>query len=82
MEDRSDALWKRDAIEAARVAAAPALRRIVVAVDPPASAGRRPEPAASLRRGSTRRLGYVLADETVRGLAPEPGRRGPALSGP
>mgnify|MGYP006146648779 CR=1 FL=1 len=34
IEDRPDALWTRDMIESARVAAVPPLQRIVVAVDP------------------------------------------------
>ena len=38
IEDRADALWSRALIEAAACAAAPPLARIVVAVDPPASA--------------------------------------------
>jgi phage terminase large subunit-like protein len=38
LEDRDDALWTRAMIEAQRVAAAPPLARIVVAIDPPASA--------------------------------------------
>lgn len=37
IEDRPDALWSRAMIEAARVAVAPALARIVVGIDPPAS---------------------------------------------
>jgi phage terminase large subunit-like protein len=36
IEDRSDALWSRAMIEAARVAVAPTLARIVVGIDPPA----------------------------------------------
>jgi phage terminase large subunit-like protein len=43
VEERPDGLWTRALIERARVAAAPPLARIVVAVDPPASA---PTPAA------------------------------------
>lgn len=39
LEDLPGALWSRDAIEAARVAAAPDLARIVVAVDPAVSSG-------------------------------------------
>ena len=39
LDDVPGALWLRDAIEAARVAAAPDLSRIVVAIDPAASAG-------------------------------------------
>ena len=38
VEERTDALWTRAGLEACRVAAAPPLMRIVVAVDPPASA--------------------------------------------
>ncbi len=72
IEDRSDALWKRDAIEAARVAAAPALARIVVAVDPPASAGRRASACGIIAAGiDAGGMGYVLADETVSGAEPE-----------
>ncbi|XAT75771.1 terminase family protein [Rhodopseudomonas sp. P1] len=37
IEDRPDALWSRDRIERARVAAAPPMVRIVVAIDPPGS---------------------------------------------
>jgi phage terminase large subunit-like protein len=37
IEDRPDALWSRSLLESCRVAAAPSLQRIVVAVDPPAN---------------------------------------------
>lgn len=47
VEDAAGALWRRDWIEAARVAAAPPLRRIVVAVDPPVTATANSMPAAS-----------------------------------
>ncbi len=39
IEDREDGLWKREAIEAATMRVTGPFRRIVVAVDPPASAG-------------------------------------------
>ncbi|HYL31924.1 MAG TPA: terminase family protein [Stellaceae bacterium] len=39
LDDVPGALWSRDAIEAARVASAPDLSRIVVAIDPAASSG-------------------------------------------
>jgi phage terminase large subunit-like protein len=72
IEDRPDALWKREAIERARIAAAPALARIVVAVDPPATSGRNAGAcgivAAGVDAGGT---GYVIADATVSGAAPE-----------
>jgi len=71
LEDDPDALFRRDWIDAARVAAAPALRRIVVAVDPPATAGSRADACGIVAAG----LGedgeaYVLADRTVQGLTP------------
>ncbi|MBB4041419.1 phage terminase large subunit-like protein [Microvirga flocculans] len=71
VEDRPDALWTRDAIEANRVEAAPPLARIVVAVDPPASSSKRADAcgivAAGLDEGGT---GYVLEDATASGLKP------------
>ncbi|MFC3691997.1 DNA-packaging protein [Chenggangzhangella methanolivorans] len=72
IEDRDDALWSREAVERARVAAAPALRRIVAAVDPPASSGKSSDACGLVAAG----LGedgrvYVLADETLQGARPE-----------
>lgn len=67
--DLDGALWTRAGIEAARVAAAPALARVVVAVDPPASeAGTCGIVVAGL--GVDGR-GYVLADASVSGASPE-----------
>ncbi|TCT04181.1 phage terminase large subunit-like protein [Tepidamorphus gemmatus] len=71
--DRADALFRRETIEASRVNAAPALARIVVAVDPPAGTtgaacgivaagiGEGPRDAALL---------YVLADATIEAAQP------------
>lgn len=71
VEDRPDALWTRAAIEAARVATPPPLMRVAVAVDPPASTGRRADAcgivAAGLDSGG---IGYVLEDATIQGLGP------------
>ena len=69
IEERADALWQRGQIEAARVAKAPELRRIVVAVDPPASkrSGRCGIVAAGLGRDD---IGYVLADGSVGEVRP------------
>jgi len=39
VEERADTLWTRGGLETCRVAEAPPLARIVVAIDPPASAG-------------------------------------------
>jgi phage terminase large subunit-like protein len=69
--DDPDALWQRDAIEAARVRQAPPLRRIVIAVDPPAGRSRGGNACGIVCAG----LGldgraYVLDDFSVRGLRP------------
>jgi phage terminase large subunit-like protein len=72
IEDRADALWQREAIEKARIAAAPALARIVVAVDPPATSGRDAGACGIVAaRVDAAGLGYVLADATVARAAPE-----------
>lgn len=71
IEDRADALWSREGIELSRCDAVPALMRIVVAVDPPASSSRRADAcgivAAGIDEGGT---AYVLADETAGRLKP------------
>jgi phage terminase large subunit-like protein len=71
IEERPDALWSRGLIEACRVEAPPELQRIVVAVDPPASAGA--DAAAcglvAVGRAESGTL-FVIADETVAGMSP------------
>lgn len=72
IEDRDDALWKREAIDAARVTEAPEMERIVVAVDPPATSGAKSAACGIVAVG----LGadghaYVLADETVHQAPPK-----------
>jgi phage terminase large subunit-like protein len=71
IEDRADALWKRDLIEACRVPAAPPLARLVIGVDPPASARKNGAACGlvAVGRAEDGRL-YVVADETVAGLSP------------
>lgn len=71
LEDRPDALWPRALIEGLRVAEAPALRRIVVAVDPPVTSGGRADACGIVVAGvSADGRGYVLKDRTVQGLSP------------
>ncbi|MCL5775593.1 terminase family protein [Limibaculum sp. FT325] len=76
IRDRAGALWSRALIEAGRVAEAPELDRVVVAVDPPVSSGADADECgivvAGLRRGvrSGEARAYVLADLSVRGLSP------------
>lgn len=65
-------MWSRALIEACRTTAdVPALARIVVAVDPPASAGKRADAGGIVAAGiSEDGIVHVLADETVSGLSP------------
>lgn len=71
IEERADALWSRALIERCRADAPPGLQRIVVAVDPPVSAGRGADACGLVAAG---RAGdgtvYVIADETASGLSP------------
>jgi phage terminase large subunit-like protein len=71
IEDRPGALWRREAVEAIRVPQAPPLRRLVVALDPPASSGPKADACGIVAAGVDERgFGYVLADGTVQGLPP------------
>ena len=71
IEDSADALWTRDMIEAMRVATAPPLRRIVVAVDPPASSHRRADNCGIVAAGiDAADVIHVLADETLSAARP------------
>ena len=71
IEERADALWPRALIEACRVARAPALRRIVVGIDPPGS-GRPGADACGIVAAGIAEDGtvYVLEDGSIAGLAP------------
>lgn len=71
IEERADALWSRGAIENCRVTAAPPLMRIVVAVDPPASAGKGADACGLVAAGRAESGQiFVIADETAGGLSP------------
>jgi phage terminase large subunit-like protein len=71
IEERADALWTRAQIEGCRVAERPPLRRIVVAIDPPASS-RTGADACGLVVAGAAEDGtiYVIADESAGGLSP------------
>lgn len=72
VEERNDALWTRAGIESCRVDSAPALKRIVVAVDPPASAKRGADACGIVAVGrADNGTIYVIADESVSGLTPQ-----------
>ena len=71
VEERADALWTRAGLENCRVAAAPPLQRIVVAVDPPASASKGADACGLVAAGRAEDgLIYVVADETAAQLSP------------
>ncbi len=70
LEDHEGALWTRGLIEAARhEGEVPALRRVVVAVDPPASADGDACGIVAVALGGDG-LAYVLEDASVRGASP------------
>jgi phage terminase large subunit-like protein len=71
IEDRQDALWRRDAIDDARVGTAPPLARIVVAVDPPVTSGARADACGIVACGCAEDgRAFVLADATTQGARP------------
>ncbi len=71
IEDRPDALWQRGAIEQTRTEAPPALGRIVVAVDPPASHRRGADACGIVAAGVCEEgVGYVLKDASLSGARP------------
>ena len=70
VRDPPDALFLRADIEAARVAAAPDLDRVVIGVDPPTTSGPRADECGIVVAGRAGDRIYVLADESVRAVAP------------
>jgi phage terminase large subunit-like protein len=72
VEDASDGLWRRHWIEEARVAAAPEMQRVVVALDPPVTATASSDACGIVVAGlGVDKRAYVLADRTVQGRTPE-----------
>lgn len=71
IEDRAGALWTRAMLEAGRVERAPRLKRVVVALDPPASSGARADACGIVccGLGEDERL-YVLDDATLERARP------------
>jgi phage terminase large subunit-like protein len=70
IDDVAGALWTRAMIEACRVRGAPVLRRVVIGVDPPASAGGDACGILCVGLGHDG-VGYVIEDASVSGLSPE-----------
>jgi predicted phage terminase large subunit-like protein len=70
LDDAPNAMWTRDLIERAHVAAAPSLRRIVVAIDPATTSGEESDETGIVVAGvGVDGEGYVLDDLSGR-LAP------------
>jgi phage terminase large subunit-like protein len=71
IEDREDALWSREKLAEAFVADAGELRRIVVAVDPPASARKTSDACGIVAAGlDSEGRAVVLADATMKAAQP------------
>lgn len=79
VDDVAGALWTWSMIEAVRISAAPALDRVVVAVDPPATSGPDADECGIIIAGLCKGVGgengeercaYVLADWSAGGLSP------------
>lgn len=72
IEDREDALWSRAAVEGAFVAEVPGMRRIVVAVDPPATSRKTSDACGIVAAGLAEdgRV-VVLADASLRAAKPQ-----------
>ncbi|WP_439573063.1 DNA-packaging protein [Phreatobacter sp.] len=69
--DRAGALFSRETFETGRVTAAPALRRIAVAVDPPASHRKGADACGIVAAGiDADGIVFVLADDSAGGLKP------------
>ena len=72
IEDREDALWERARVEKAHVDTVPELGRIVVAVDPPASARKSSDSCGIVAAGlDLQGKVVVLADATVKAARPQ-----------
>ena len=71
IEDNPEALWSRGMIDATRIARAPDLTRIVVAVDPPATSGPQADECGIVVAGvDAEGRGVVLDDRSMGGLTP------------
>ncbi len=71
VDERTGALWRRDWIEAHRVAGMPELQRVVVAVDPPVTATAASDACGIVVAGlGPDRRGYVVADRSLQGREP------------
>ncbi|MBO9453094.1 DNA-packaging protein [Tropicibacter sp. R16_0] len=76
LQDAEGALWSSEQLETARKGEAPALDRVVVAIDPSVTSGAQADECGIVVAGVQMKgppqdwRGYVLADRTVRGKGP------------
>ncbi len=70
IEDRDDALWRREMIEAATIRVTGEIRRIVVAVDPPAAAGAHSCCGIVVAGVEASGRAVILADCSIEGASP------------
>ncbi|MCK0068052.1 DNA-packaging protein [Kordiimonas laminariae] len=70
LEDVAGALWQRAHLDTLRVHKAPEMDRLVVAIDPPATAGENADECGIVAAGTAGEQAYVLADSSVQGLSP------------
>jgi phage terminase large subunit-like protein len=72
VDGADDGLWRRHWIDEARVAGAPEMQRIVVALDPPVTATATSDACGIVVAGlGLDKRAYVLADRTIQGRTPE-----------
>ena len=72
VEETASALWRRHWIEETRIAAAPELVRIVVALDPPITSTRASDACGIVVAGlGPDKRAYVLADRSLQGREPD-----------
>jgi len=77
VEEEDGALWTAAMLEAARVAAAPSVNRVVVAVDPPVTSHKKSDECGIIVVGADTRgdpkdwRAVVLEDASVKGASPE-----------
>ncbi|MGB7287923.1 MAG: terminase family protein [Salaquimonas sp.] len=72
IEDREGALWQRSQLDELRVKNHPPLKRIIIAVDPPASSNAKSDACGIVAAGKDGDgICYLLADVTIQGVVPE-----------
>ena len=72
IDDTSESLWRRQWIDAARIATPPEMRRVIVALDPPVTATASSDACGIIVAGlGADGRAYVLADRTIQGRTPD-----------